>query len=96
MQMPLEKWIRSKQKWIPFASNHQEIGASFLNDLARDLIKLSSFSPTFKKERIFGIEGKLFDMLQNYLNDRRRHVVVNGKSSTTEPVDLRCGAAVNL
>ena len=38
------------------------------------------------KLRNYGIEGKLFDVLENHLKHRRQYVVVNGKSSTTEVV----------
>ena len=42
-----------------------------------------------RKLKNHGIEGKLFDMLENYLKDRRQCVVVNGKSSVTDVVKHR-------
>ena len=39
-----------------------------------------------RKLKKYGIEGKQFDILENYLEDRRQYVVVSEKSSTTEVV----------
>ena len=35
-----------------------------------------------QKLRSYGVEGKLYDLLRNYLGDRQQRVVLNGQSSS--------------
>ena len=70
--------------WKNELDNGRVIGVLFIyiqkafDPVCRNVLK--------RKLKKYGIEGKLFDMLENYLEDRRQYVVVSGKSSTTEVV----------